>query len=536
MDEYWISETERRQIEQIRQLDSEELQVEEVESMRGSDDDDAAAGAQGYQGEVTFDADLASLHTYLGEVEDTHHRLSFLEGGAILNVPLFYLEGVVLFPGATLPLRVVHSNFVIAAERTISQIDIPFVIGVIHVYMDPSDGRMVFGLVGTTAEIRQYRRLEDGSVNMVTRGKQRFRVKRSWFDADNIVWGEIQIIQEDSPLRTPREAFGTLPLSSTSGCLDSSHPKVSIISPAETTHRIKDKYYESDGDSEESFEIDLSLAEKRLHQSAVASHSSHRHIDESTSSDDEKDEFEPECLSARSRLSDSIGGSSQSDCEKSTSEGLGVGRRSMIRSSSPNQEKVGKDRMVSLLNRSHGVSRAFWPYWVYRMYDSYYLARKAAGMWNKIVGAPSMDCFVREPNTLSFYIGSKLPVSVSTRQELLEMDGISYRLHREIELLECFDRVRCKNCQTILARRSDMMVMSSEGPLGAYVNSHGYVHEIMTFHKASGLALIGRPVKEYSWFPGYTWTIANCATCESHMGWLFATMKLKLQPRSFWGI
>lgn len=45
-------------------------------------------------------------------------------------------------------------------------------------------------------------------------------------------------------------------------------------------------------------------------------------------------------------------------------------------------------------------------------------------------------------------------------------------------------------------------MMSSEGPLGAYVNPHGYVHEIMTLFKANGLAVIGNPVKEYSWFPG----------------------------------
>lgn len=56
--------------------------------------------------------------------------------------------------------------------------------------------------------------------------------------------------------------------------------------------------------------------------------------------------------------------------------------------------------------------------------------------------------------------------------------------------------------QTIIARRSDMLVMSSEGPLGAYVNPGGFVHEIMTLHNASGLALVGRATTEYSWFPG----------------------------------
>lgn len=58
-----------------------------------------------------------------------------------------------------------------------------------------------------------------------------------------------------------------------------------------------------------------------------------------------------------------------------------------------------------------------------------------------------MDGFVKKPDLLSFHIASKIPVSESIRQELLEVDGTSYRLRREINLLERFDRVRCKNCQ-----------------------------------------------------------------------------------------
>jgi len=48
-----------------------------------------------------------------------------------------------------------------------------------------------------------------------------------------------------------------------------------------------------------------------------------------------------------------------------------------------------------------------------------------------------------------------------------------------------------------------MLVMSSEGPLGAHVNPSGYVDEVMTLYRTNGLALLGIPVKEYSWFPGY---------------------------------
>lgn len=35
-------------------------------------------------------------HHCVSDVEDTHNRLAFLDGGAILTLPLFYLEGMCL--------------------------------------------------------------------------------------------------------------------------------------------------------------------------------------------------------------------------------------------------------------------------------------------------------------------------------------------------------------------------------------------------------------------------------------------------------
>lgn len=60
-----------------------------------------------------------------------------------------------------------------------------------------------------------------------------------------------------------------------------------------------------------------------------------------------------------------------------------------------------------------------------------------------------METFVRKPGLLSFQVASKIPVSESTRQELLEIDGISYRLRHEIQLLENFDQIKCRSCQVL---------------------------------------------------------------------------------------
>lgn len=78
------------------------------------------------------------------------------------------------------------------------------------------------------------------------------------------------------------------------------------------------------------------------------------------------------------------------------------------------------------------------------------LCPNLADKWKQIMGLPSMDVHVTKPDCLSFYIASRIPVSESTRQELLDIDGTSYRLRRVIELLENFDHVRCKSCQVII--------------------------------------------------------------------------------------
>ncbi|XP_052209536.1 uncharacterized protein LOC127812955 isoform X2 [Diospyros lotus] len=423
-------------------------------------------------GDFTFDTGLASRHTYLGDVEETHPRFAFFEGGAVLNLPLFYLEGVVLFPEATLPLRVLQSNFIAAVEKAMSQADVPYTIGIARSYGGVNNWGIPFATVGTTAEIRQYRRLEDGSLNVVARGKQRFRIKRQWIDMEGTPCGEVQIIQEDLPSRTPRDTVGRLA------------PLRNFAAPPPNTSQseylgCRDED-ESDAISEESFENAFLLTKRSLHHSDLTSHDGAGKIDVAE---------------------DCIGPLHSEGDKRNESGGLEMRKKELTSVTVPGK---GVGQKKSSVSRFREVPRTFWPYWVYSMYDSYYLAQKAADKWKQIVGLPSMDGLVWKPDLLSFYIASKIPVSESMRQELLEIDGISYRLRREIELLESFDCVRCKDCKNVIGKRSDMLMMSCEGPLGAYVNPHGCVHEIMTLREANGLFPVGGPVEEYSWFPGQT--------------------------------
>lgn len=130
--------------------------------------------------------------------------------------------------------------------------------------------------------------------------------------------------------------------------------------------RSKEVKNDSEAKSDESFESSLTLSERTIHQSVVGSRHKSITADESTSSDDDKSE--------RDRHdSDSIGSlNSEPDDDDAR-----LGNISM------SQSRKGKQsityRRNSNINQLRRVSRAFLPFWVYRMYDSYCLAQRAAG-------------------------------------------------------------------------------------------------------------------------------------------------------------
>lgn len=170
--------------------------------------------------------------------------------------------------------------------------------------------------------------------------------------------GEVQIIQEDLPLRTPRDAMGDLaPFGS------GQYQTPSKASLGSTLEKIRDLGDESVANSDGSFERSLSLAERKIHESAVRSFHKSDTSDESTSTDDERSEVQ---LEEDHHDSDSFHSlNSEPENEDSTTE-----------SHKGKHMTYWRNRNINHLRR---VSRTFLPYWVYRMYDSYCLAQRAAG-------------------------------------------------------------------------------------------------------------------------------------------------------------
>ncbi|CAK9876858.1 unnamed protein product [Sphagnum jensenii] len=513
---------ERLQMQRIRELDMEQLEVEDADSDFGSilsDNGSSIAGhgdgGGGARGGFTFDTNLASMHTYLGEVEDVTSCRTFADGGAVLTLAMFYLEGIVLFPEDTLPLHVLQPRFLAAVDHARHSVEAPNLLGVIHVRARPQDGQLHVASVGTTAEIRQLRQLANGSMNVVAKGRQRFQVCNAWTQADGVLFAQVQIIEEQTPLHIPRDSFGLL--ASVPVFESGKVPRVAATSPL--PYELSDdetaecEVSDSDSGTEE---------DRRVHHSGLQ-----------TLGHDREGNAVGEGLQRVENQDSEEMDHQEQGAPVAQDSGSAIGVERLLEGSWGGACKAWA---VDESKWRWRAQRTAWPHWVYRQFDAYELARRAADMLRQIADLPQLEAMVRTPTLLSYYIASNMPLQDATRQELLEVDGTVHRLRREIELLENMDQLRCKCCSAIIARRSDMLVMSSDGPISAYVNTHGYVHETLTLARARGLILAGQPQTANSWFPGYAWILAECTACAEHMGWRFIAVSKETRPKAFWGI
>ncbi|KAK3767566.1 hypothetical protein RRG08_003828 [Elysia crispata] len=190
-------------------------------------------------------------------------------------------------------------------------------------------------------------------------------------------------------------------------------------------------------------------------------------------------------------------------------------------------------RCQSMVTRLTSAHFTWWPPWVYKMYDIDWLAEQIRGELQNWCPA-SLPC---DPVDLSFWVAHNLPVNDDIRLRLLSFDSVVQRLRFGLNVIRKSGRLLCcDQCQEEISSKEHVFSMSQEGPLGAYVNPHGHVHEMFTVTTVQNLNHIGGAYTEHSWFPGYAWTIVQCKHCSNHMGWKFTATKKNLSPHKFWGL
>lgn len=80
--------------------------------------------------------------------------------------------------------------------------------------------------------------------------------------------------------------------------------------------------------------------------------------------------------------------------------------------------------------------------------------------------------------------------------------------------------IRCAECEHEVTH-PDHRTRRDGGFEHSFANPAGIVFRIGCFDEASGCGAIGEPSSEFSWFAGYTWRVALCRNCRTHLGWLF---------------
>lgn len=141
------------------------------------------------------------------------------------------------------------------------------------------------------------------------------------------------------------------------------------------------------------------------------------------------------------------------------------------------------------------------------------------------------------PAELSWTAASKLPLDADERRALLQEPSAAVRLHRLLAMVSEDAALCCASCGVHWASGEHVV---ATGATGAFVNAHGYVHDMCTVSKAQNLFVQGRPTAQDSWFAGHAWQIASCRSCLSHAGWLFTAVPnaahLPDLPAAFWGL
>eukprot|EP01102_Stenamoeba_stenopodia_P005766 TRINITY_DN1649_c0_g2_i1.p1 TRINITY_DN1649_c0_g2~~TRINITY_DN1649_c0_g2_i1.p1 ORF type:complete len:525 (+),score=127.13 TRINITY_DN1649_c0_g2_i1:331-1905(+) len=442
----------------------EDEEEEPIPIIQEDDDDDEVQEAERQRllqesGEErqTFDLNLPSSHSYLGEVPAVPSKEKEAEpegedewkAGTILTVPIIYLEGVILFPGQTIPLRVFLMgaiNRLLAYIRSLlnrsgSLLEQQRMIGVLSNITKKRNVQ-----VGTLAEIVK---MNDQSI--IGKGRQRFRVLNilpsDEYQFDRLLMARIELLPNNStPDSLPTAAFDKWP-------------------------RLAVANYETP----------------------------------SNGSPPSSPTTPPASTPASSPATQS-----------------------------PNSSPI------TLSHRRKPTSISWWPHWVYAQYDQRLLATRARELLKSTDGSGSLEKLLvlapTEPTEFSFWLGSNIPMEDALRQELLETNSTVDRLKRELEVLQRFTFLYCKECHGTIASKKDIFCLSKDGVVGTYVNPSGFVHETLTVRKAKGVIAIGRPTTTDSWFPGYGWTIAYCKRCQSHLGWRFDAVDKKLDPVYFYGI
>ncbi|KAM9392622.1 uncharacterized protein KZ484_003999 [Pholidichthys leucotaenia] len=80
--------------------------------------------------------------------------------------------------------------------------------------------------------------------------------------------------------------------------------------------------------------------------------------------------------------------------------------------------------------------------------------------------------------------------------------------------------IRAVRSRLALSSRNDTRLGGRRVTVQLFENPHGHRFEVITFRRAD-VAQHWPAEKRFSWFPGFSWTVAACPRCHTQLGWAF---------------
>lgn len=81
-------------------------------------------------------------------------------------------------------------------------------------------------------------------------------------------------------------------------------------------------------------------------------------------------------------------------------------------------------------------------------------------------------------------------------------------------------RLFCAACQHPVTHQDERIPVGGSHEHSC-TNPAGHTFRIGCFHEAAGCIAVGEASTEHTWFKGYAWRVALCASCERQLGWRF---------------
>jgi hypothetical protein len=94
----------------------------------------------------------------------------------------------------------------------------------------------------------------------------------------------------------------------------------------------------------------------------------------------------------------------------------------------------------------------------------------------------------------------------------------------------------CKRCDVEITDSRALFCMRADSVEQVFPNPLGIMRVILTARAASSILVEGSSTADFTWFSGYSWRIASCASCRSHLGWLYEGAPHGGEPHTFYGL